>query len=215
MSQADGVASAWERALSKAFVFALTYVVTFACARSVAIAQSASPAPTPTSSPTPFKSITLGGSIDAGYTATGNADAARFTNGVPSRVFDASTGPFFDANGGRELAPANDFANALDLQNANVQLTLNGSVVSAKFEGSFGTDADAIASNGQSRSGANLTQSYLQVVEGPVTILAGKFSSLAGEEVIEAPRKHAVFAVVSLRLCGSLHAHGRARHVRI
>lgn len=150
-------------------------------------APGASPAASPSPSATPFKLITLTGSGDAGYTTVGGTNAVRFTNGNPSRIFDAGNGPFFDANGGRQLAPANDFNNVPDLQNANVQLTLNGSVVGAKFEGSFGTDADVIASNGQSRSGSNLTQAYLQFVGGPVTFLVGKFSTLAGAEVIEAP----------------------------
>jgi len=152
-------------------------------------APAASPpaAASPSPSPTPFKLISISGSGDAGITAVGGTNAARFTNGNPSRIFDAGTGPFFDANGGRLLAPANDFNNAFDLQNANLQLLLNGSVVSAKFEGSFGTDADVIASNGQSRSGLNLTQGYLQFVGGPLTMVVGKFSTLAGAEVIEAP----------------------------
>ncbi len=146
-------------------------------------AASAAPAPTPT----PYKLITINGSADAGYTAIAGSDTARFVTGTPSRVFDGSTGAFFDANGGRQLAPANDFANALDLQNANLQVTLNGPFISGKLEGSFGTDADVIASNGQSRSGSNLTQAYLQAAKGPFTLIAGKFSTLAGAEVIEAP----------------------------
>jgi hypothetical protein len=146
-------------------------------------AASAAPAPTPT----PYKLFTINGSADAGYTAIAGSDTARFVTGTPSRVFDGSAGAFFDANGGRQLAPTNDFANALDLQNANLQVTLNGPFISGKLEGSFGTDADVIASNGQSRSGSNLTQAYLQAARGPFTLIAGKFSTLAGAEVIEAP----------------------------
>ncbi|MGP6188956.1 MAG: outer membrane beta-barrel protein [Vulcanimicrobiaceae bacterium] len=100
-------------------------------------------------------------------------------------MFDAATGPFFDANGGRQLAGPNDFNNSPNLQNANLQATINGAVFSAKFEGSFGTDADVIASNGQSRSGTNLTQGYVQGVKGPFTLILGKFETLAGAEVIE------------------------------
>ncbi len=153
------------------------------------IQPAASPAPlaSPSPSATPFKLITLSGYGDAGFTAVGLSDRVRFVNGNPSRIFDGGTGPFFDANGGRQLAKPNDFNDTLDLQNANLQLLLNGSVVSAKFEGSFGTDADVIGSNGQSRSGSNLTQAYAQLVQGPFTLIVGKFSSLAGAEVIEAP----------------------------
>jgi hypothetical protein len=150
-----------------------------------AVSPTATPAPTP--SPTPFKLLTLSGSGDVGYTAVGGTTAARFVNGTPSRVFDVSTGPFFDENGGRQITGASDFNKIPDLQNANISLSINGSVFSGKIEGSFGSDADVIASNGQPRSGANLTQAYFQVVEGPGTFIAGKFETLAGAEVIEAP----------------------------
>jgi len=160
--------------------------------RSASPAPAASPAASPSPSATPFKLITLTGSADAGYTTIGLTNAARFvnavpSNGAPSRIFDVSTGPFFDANGGRLLALANDFNNVPTVQNANLQLTLNGSVISGKIESSFGTDADVMASNGQSRSSINLTQAYVQAVGGSVTFLLGKFSTLAGAEVIEAP----------------------------
>ena len=152
------------------------------------VTPTGAPSATPAASPSePPKFIQLSGFGDGGFTAVNGTDAARFTTGVPSRIFDAATGPFFDANGGRLLARPNDFNNTLDLQNANVQLTLTGPVVSAKFEGSLGTDADVIASNGQSRGGVNLTYAYLQFARGPVTVLAGKFATLAGAEVIESP----------------------------
>jgi hypothetical protein len=151
-------------------------------------AASASAAPSPTA--TPYKLITLNGYGDGGFTSIQGSDTARFVTGTPSRVFDASTGPFFDENGGRQLAPANDFSNALDLQNANIKMTLNGPFIGGVIEESFGTDADVMASNGQSRSGNNLTQAYLQAVRGPVTLLAGKFETLAGAEVIESPNDY-------------------------
>jgi hypothetical protein len=149
---------------------------------------SPSPTPAPTASPTPYKLVQFNGFGDVGVTSIGGADKARFTYGSPSRIFDGSNGPFFDSNGGRQLGAANDFTQVPDLQNANVNLLLNGPVISAKFEGSFGTDADVIASNGQSHSGANLTQAYVQGVKGPVTILVGKIETLAGAEYIEAPQ---------------------------
>lgn len=150
-------------------------------------APSASPAATPAPTATPYKLITLSGYGDLGFTSVAGTDAVRLVNGIPSRIFDGATGPFFDANGGRQLAPANDFNTTPNLQNANIQVLLNGPVVSAKIEESFGTDADVLASNGQSRTGTNITQAYLQFSRGPVTLLAGKFSTLAGAEVIEAP----------------------------
>ncbi len=148
-------------------------------------APSAAPSATPSPSPTPFKLITLNGFADAAFETVGGTNQVRFTNGIPSRIFDAATGPFFDSNSGRLLAGPNNFNTSPNLQNANLQATLNGSVYSAKLEGSFGTDADVIASNGQSRAGINLTQGYFQAVKGPVTFIAGKFETLAGAEVIE------------------------------
>ena len=161
---------------------------------------SATPAPTPTPSPTPYKLITLQGSADAGFSNVSGTSCARFTNGpLPtpdtgcpsaggtSRIFDAGTGPFFDENGGRQLAGPSDFNGSPDLQNANLSATFNGPFIGGKVEGSFGSDADVIASNGQSRSGSNLTQAYLQAARGPVTVLLGKFETLAGAEYIEAP----------------------------
>jgi hypothetical protein len=148
---------------------------------------SPTPTPAPTATATPYKLITISGSGDAGVESIGGADKARFTYGSPSRIFDVSTGPFADANGGRSLGGTNDFNAVPDLQNANISLALNGPVIGAKFEGSFGSDADVIASNGQSHSGSNLTQAYLQGVKGPVTILVGKIETLAGAEYIEAP----------------------------
>ena len=154
-------------------------------------APAASPSPAasaaPTPSPTPYKLITINGFADGAYTSIAGSDKARFITGTPSRVFDGSTGPFFDANGGKQLAPANDFAGALDLQDVNLQVTLNGPFISGKVEGSFGTDADVMASNGQTRSGSNLTQAYAQAVKGPWTLIAGKFETEAGAEVIESP----------------------------
>jgi hypothetical protein len=156
-------------------------------AGSAAPAPSASASASPTPSPTPYKLINLSGYGDGGFTSIQGSNTARFTTGTPSRVFDGSTGPFFDENGGRQLNPANDFSNSLDLQNANIKMLLNGPFISGVIEYSFGTDADVIASNGQSRSGNNLTQAYAQAVKGPFTLIAGKFETFAGAEVLESP----------------------------
>jgi hypothetical protein len=157
-------------------------------------ATSASPAPAASGSPSPSPAPTapphlfvLQGYGDASYSSLDDSPAARFTTGGPSRVFDTSVGPFFDSNSGRQLESASDFNQTFDLQNANVQLNITDGNLGGKIEGSFGTDADVIASNGQSRSGVNLTQSYLQYAFGPLTLLAGKFETLAGAEVIESP----------------------------
>jgi hypothetical protein len=151
---------------------------------SPAATGSPSPSPTPTAPPHLF---VITGYGDASYSSVGNTQAARFINGVPSRVFDTSVGGFEDANSSKTLESASDFNNSFDLQNANVQLQINDGQLAGKIEGSFGTDADVIASNGQSRSGLNLTQANLQYTTGPVTLLAGKFETLAGAEVLESP----------------------------
>ena len=134
----------------------------------------------------PSRSFT-GSSVDVGITSILGSDKARFVNGNPSRVFDAGNGPFFDSNSGHQLAPANDFVNVPDVQDAIVNLNLNGPFIGGRIEYGFGTDADVVASNGQSRHGNVPIQAYVQAVKGPLTLLVGKFSTLAGAEVIEAP----------------------------
>lgn len=172
-----------------------------ACASLAANAQSASPTPapaapapspaasaTPAPSPTPFKLITLSGFGDVAAQDVEGTKNARFVNGNPSRIFDAATGPFFDLNGGRQIGGPYNFNDQVNVQNLNGQLQLNGALFSGKIEGSFGTDAGVIASNGQTRNGTNITQAYLQVTpSGALTFTLGKFETLAGAEVIESP----------------------------
>ena len=146
----------------------------------------ATAAPTPTA--TPYKLITFtGSSIDAGITTVLGSDKARFVNGNPARVFDAGNGPFQDYNSSRILAPANDFVNVPTLQHAIVKVNMNGPFIGGRIEYGFGPDFDAVASNGQTHSGNGPIQAYLQATKGPITFIAGKFSTLAGAEVIEAP----------------------------
>lgn len=147
-------------------------------------AATAAPAPTAT----PYKFITFtGSSIDAGITTVLGSDKARFVNGNPARVFDGGNGPFQDYNSSRILAPANDFVNVPVLQHAIVNVNMNGPFIGGHIEYGFGPDFDAVASNGQSHSGNGPIQAYLQAAKGPITFIAGKFSTLAGAEVIEAP----------------------------
>jgi hypothetical protein len=151
-------------------------------------AASASPSP----SPTPFKLITLSGGADAGFTSISGTNVARFINGTPSRVFDgfaALSIPVANSFGagkiGVEQLPTS--LNTLDPQNLNVKMVLNGTF-GATLEGSLGTDADVIASNGTSHTdGVDPTQAFVSYANGPFTIIAGKFETLAGAEVIESP----------------------------
>ncbi len=148
-------------------------------------AASATPAASPAPTPIP-KLLQLAVFGDAAFSTVGGTDAVRFLSGAPSHIFDAGNGAFFDSNGGKLIAPANDFNTSPNLQNANVQLTIGGSgKFGGKIETSLGTDADFLASNGQQRNGINLTQAYAQYASGPVTFIAGKFSGLAGYELAE------------------------------
>jgi hypothetical protein len=154
------------------------------------VAPTASPSP----SPTPFKLITLSGGADAGFTSISGTNVARFINGTPNRVFDgfaALSIPVANQFGagkiGVEQLPTT--LNTLDPQNLNLKMVLNGTF-GATVEGSFGTDADVIASNGQSHtSGVNATQAFVSYANanGPFTLIVGKFETLAGAEVIESP----------------------------
>ena len=170
---------------------------------SVAAAQSvpATPAPktapsaipAPAGSPTPAATATpvphvyqLSAFGDSAFAAVGGTDAVRFVSGAPSHIFDGGNGPFFDSNGGRLIAPANDFNHTVDVQNVNLQLLVNGAGrFGGKIETSFGTDADFLASNGQPRNGFNITQAYAQYAAGPLTFVAGKLAGLAGYELAE------------------------------
>lgn len=149
---------------------------------------SASPAVSPSPSPSPSPHLfVLTGFGDVGYSAINDTNKVRFVNNTPSRIYDGVSGPFSDANGGKLLNNGSNFNNSFDLQSANVQLAINGGPVTGKIEGLIGTDADTAASNGQSRSGTNLYQSYLTFTGGPVALTVGKFGTLAGVEVLEAP----------------------------
>lgn len=149
---------------------------------------TASPAPTPSPSPTPIPHVyQFSAFADGGFTSVGGTDAVRFLDGVQSRIFDGGTGPFVDSNGGKVLLQANDFNNAPNLQALNLQLAINPSgMLGGKIETIVGSDADFVASNGQTRGKATIYQAYFQFANGPVTILAGKFAGLAGYEVAEA-----------------------------
>jgi len=145
-----------------------------------------SPEATPAPSATPYKLITFtGSSVDTGITTVFGSDKARFINGGPSRVFDAGNGPFADYNSSRVIAPANDFNSVPTLQNAILNVNFNGPFIGGRVEYGFGSDFDPLASNGQSRSGNGPIQAYVSAAKGPLTLLVGKYSTLAGSELLE------------------------------
>jgi len=157
---------------------------------SASAVPAASPSPAP--SPTPTPAFQWAGFGDAGYTNIPGAREARFTNGTPSRVFDGvrvptiSTANSFGAGTiGVQQLPSS--LGGFSPQNLNLQATFNG-VWGGKAELSLGNDADVIASNGTSHTDhIDPTQLYVQYANGPLTLIAGKFSTLAGAEVIESP----------------------------
>jgi Putative beta-barrel porin-2, OmpL-like. bbp2 len=73
------------------------------------------------------------------------------------------------------------------LNNLNLQLIKNGNI-GGKIELSFGSDADIIASFPTANNNSfDVTNAYLSGTAGPLTLIVGKFSTLAGAEVIESP----------------------------
>jgi uncharacterized membrane protein (UPF0136 family) len=151
------------------------------------------PYPAPVATPLPLPSaepiarvFKLAAFSDFGFTSVAGTNVVRFVDGAPSRIFGGVDGPFFDANGGRLLTGPSNFDGAPDLQDLNLQLLINGTGrFGGKVETSIGTDGNVFASNGQSRSGTNLTQAYLQYAAGPLTMFAGKIFGLAGYEVTD------------------------------
>jgi hypothetical protein len=127
-------------------------------------AASASPVPTP--SPTPFKPITYNGYGDLGFTSMNGGPYLQNGSQITTRIFDR-------------------YQNVPDPQAINLTANIN-TPIGGKVEIIAGTDANIIASTGQSTtSGFNLVQAYAQAAKGPFTIFLGKFETLAGAEVIE------------------------------
>ncbi len=129
-------------------------------------APAASAAPTDTPTPTP-KVFQLDGDADLGTNFLfGNAEKLQFTNGSNARVFDY-------------------LSDQLNFQNLEITGTLTKGNLGGKIDLSFGNDANIIASFGQpNNEGYNITQAWLSYALGPVTLTAGKFTTLAGEEYI-------------------------------
>jgi putative OmpL-like beta-barrel porin-2 len=140
-----------------------------------AAAPSTAPTPTPSPSPTP-RAWQASGFAAASYnnSSLGPGTAGfSFANGGASRVFDTiSRQPMLNA--------------------INVQLVKTGAL-SGKIELTAGTTATVIASYPYAnnpnalQSAFDVTQAYLGYTGGPFTLIAGKFATLAGAEVIEDP----------------------------
>ena len=173
---------------------ALAGVVTLSLTSYQVIAQQTAPvpsAPTPASAdkpaeptpppPTPaifsVGGFDLTGHIDIGYTNL--RGSGKFVSGVNDRVFD------FDRN---KLS-----LHSVDLQLANTPENGFGGLLDV----TLGKDADTIAAYGtidKNRGPANgvdkradFTQAFLHYGAGPLTVIAGKFVTLSGAEVIKSP----------------------------
>jgi hypothetical protein len=144
-------------------------------------APAASPAPSPTPSPAPHL-LQVSAFADAGYTSASIASVVGTPGGstISGRVFDTLN-------------------QQIQFHNFNLQAAYNGPI-GGKVEASFGDDANVINSypknvlNGNypyfTGTDVDLTQAYAQFIGGPFTLIAGKFETLAGAEVIESPNDY-------------------------
>jgi hypothetical protein len=107
--------------------------------------------------------ISVSGYIDAGYT---HADRNIEGMAVPPRVFDNQNNSFGLHQFGLTVAkqPKEGFGGLVNI--------------------TAGTDAQVIKSAGAATSQFDLTQAYAQYARGKLTLIAGKFTTLHGTEVI-------------------------------
>jgi hypothetical protein len=136
------------------------------------VLAQAKPAPAPTLDKVLEASgISVSGYIDAGYTyANKNVELA--TGGFSTRVFDAQNNSFALNQFGLTVAkqPKEGFGGL-------VNLTVGRD---AQFIHSFPENSGATSGS----SMFDVTQAYLQYAGGPLTVIAGKFTTLHGTEVI-------------------------------
>ena len=112
--------------------------------------------------------IALGGYIDTGYSHL--SGTGLFKSGVADRVFDAQPNSFNLHQAAITVAkqPKEGFGGVVNL--------------------TTGQDAQVIhAFDGGTSSNFDLTQAYAQYAKGPLTVIAGKYVTLAGAEVIASP----------------------------
>ena len=108
--------------------------------------------------------IDLHGYMDVAYSYLSGAGV--FTSGVADRVFDTEPNSFnvHQAALTIDYQPKEGFGGLVAL--------------------TAGRDARVIASLGESTSNFDVTQAFAQYAHGPLTLIAGKFVTLAGAEVI-------------------------------
>lgn len=133
------------------------------------ISPSPAPSPSPSPSPTP-RAWQASGFAATSYNASSHPGGSgfAFASGGASRVFDTVD---------RQLM----------LNAVNVQLVKTGTI-GGKIELTAGTNADVIASYPTANNNSfDVTNAYLSYTGGAFTLIGGKFSTLAGAEVIEDP----------------------------
>lgn len=139
-----------------------------------ALAETPAPAAPTLSSVLDASGISMSGDIDFAYSHL--SGTGQFTSGVNDRVFDYAHNSFT--------------TQAVDLTVAKTPAEGAGGLVDV----TLGKDASTIASFGTATAvspAANtqtydLTQAYVQYATGALTVIAGKFATLAGQEVIKA-----------------------------
>ncbi len=144
-------------------------------------APVASPAPSPSPTPTPAPHLLqVSGFADAGYTSASIASGETPAGG--GKQITAGFGAFpyvFDT-----------LNQDIQFHNFNLQVAYGGPI-GGKVEASFGDDANLINSYPKATfapgTSIDLTQAYLSLASGQFTLIAGKFETLAGAEVIEGP----------------------------
>jgi hypothetical protein len=148
-----------------------TLILTALSAPGLALAADAPAAPAaPTlSSVLDASGISLSGDIDYSYSAL--SGKGQFTSGTNNRVFDYAHNSFT--------------LQAIDLTVSKLPAEGFGGLVDL----TMGKDASTIASYGTQIAGQtqtfDITQAYGQYAAGSLTMIAGKFNTLAGQEVIK------------------------------
>lgn len=151
--------------LGAAFACATTFVMASAWAD-----EAAAPASAPTPAGPSFKDmlttsgIDIHGYVDVAYSYL--SGAGLFTSGVADRVFDTEPNSFNVHQAALivDYQPKEGFGGYVNL--------------------TAGRDARVIASAGESTSNFDVTQAFAQYAHGPITIIGGKYVTLAGAEVI-------------------------------
>jgi hypothetical protein len=113
-------------------------------------------------------SIDVTGYIDAAFNYRSTNDTAS-TSAATYHAYDVERSSFL--------------LHAVDLTVSSLPSSGFGGL--AEFQ--FGNDANFNASQGSSNSSENVLQAFVQYATGPVSILAGKFTTLAGAEVAQQP----------------------------